>query len=172
MAQMTEEERRVRSYLTAQGAKLGPPQIIDKVRAAMAELRAAALAVPAGRFGDRPAEGEWSASEVMAHVVDAGRRVAAGITGILGGGRGGPLPEADAPGVAKETSAAQWCDRLAADREALFARVLAADPAGHLDRGIEVSGFGALNWREMLLFLRLHDLDHAGQLNKIAAALG
>ena len=31
--------------------------------------------------------------------------------------------------------------------------------------------FGALNWRETLLFLRLHDLDHAGQLKNIAARL-
>ena len=31
--------------------------------------------------------------------------------------------------------------------------------------------FGALNWRETLLFMRLHDHDHAGQLQKVAAAL-
>lgn len=31
--------------------------------------------------------------------------------------------------------------------------------------------FGPLTWRETLLFTRLHDLDHAGQLQKIAAAL-
>ena len=31
--------------------------------------------------------------------------------------------------------------------------------------------FGPLNWRETLLFMRLHDLDHAGQLETIAAAL-
>ena len=31
--------------------------------------------------------------------------------------------------------------------------------------------FGPLTWREALLFLRLHDLDHAGQLSRIAAAL-
>jgi hypothetical protein len=30
--------------------------------------------------------------------------------------------------------------------------------------------FGALNWRETLLFMRLHDLDHAGQLTKVGAA--
>jgi hypothetical protein len=31
--------------------------------------------------------------------------------------------------------------------------------------------FGPLSWRETLLFTRLHDLDHAGQLQKIAVAL-
>jgi hypothetical protein len=30
--------------------------------------------------------------------------------------------------------------------------------------------FGPLNWREALLFMRLHDLDHAGQLQKNTAA--
>jgi hypothetical protein len=30
--------------------------------------------------------------------------------------------------------------------------------------------FGPLNWRETLLFMRLHDLDHAAQLDKIATA--
>ena len=35
----------------------------------MADLRAAAVAVPAARFAERPAPGEWSGNEVMAHVV-------------------------------------------------------------------------------------------------------
>jgi len=53
----------------------------------------------------------------------------------------------------------------------LFARVLRAAPDAALDRRIEHGMFGPLTWREALLFLRLHDLDHAGQLQKIAAAL-
>jgi hypothetical protein len=32
--------------------------------------------------------------------------------------------------------------------------------------------FGPLTWRETLLFTRLHDLDHADQLQKIATAFG
>lgn len=50
MGPTTDEERRIRSYLTTQGAKLSPPQIVAKVRDAMAEVRAAAVAVPAARF--------------------------------------------------------------------------------------------------------------------------
>jgi hypothetical protein len=38
------------------------------------------------------------------------------------------------------------------------------------DQRIEHPMFGPLTWRETLLFTRLHDLDHAGQLQKIAAA--
>jgi hypothetical protein len=50
-----EEALRVRGYLTAQGAKLSPEQIIGKVQEAMAKLREAAGAVPPGRFADAAA---------------------------------------------------------------------------------------------------------------------
>ena len=70
---MTDEQKRIRGYLVAQGAKLAPGEIVEKVRAAMGDLRAAALTVPAARFDERPEPEEWSANEVLAHVVDAGR---------------------------------------------------------------------------------------------------
>ena len=66
---MTDEQRRIKSYLTAQAAKLEPAAIIAKVRDAMAELDAAAGAVPPARFTERPAPDEWSGDEVMAHVM-------------------------------------------------------------------------------------------------------
>ena len=53
------------------------------------------------------------------------------------------------------------------DRAALFARVAAADPAAAPAAVIEHPMFGRLTWRETLLFMRLHDLDHAGQLRKM-----
>src|SRR3989442_13621303 len=82
---MTEEQARIRSYLTAQGAKLSPGEIVDKVRAAMDQLRAAADAIPDARFGTRPAAEEWSANEVMAHVVKAGRHFGGAIVQLLNG---------------------------------------------------------------------------------------
>jgi hypothetical protein len=106
------EYARIRDYLKAQGAKLPPTATVDKVRAAMAQLRASAAAVPAARFTERPAPEEWSGNEVM------------------------PAPS-----------------------------------RRRLDVTIEHPMFGPLNWRQTLLFMRLHDLDHAGQLDKIAAAL-
>ena len=47
---MTDEQQRIRGYLVAQGAKLTPAEIVEKVRVAMAQLRAAAKAVPPARF--------------------------------------------------------------------------------------------------------------------------
>ena len=168
---MTDEQKRIKSYLEAQGAKLPPAAIVDKVRAAMADLGAAALAVPAARFGERPEPEEWSANEVMAHVIAAGAYFGGGIVNALNGTP--PPPRMKDQGItgASLRSAAEWTGLLARDREALFDRVLRADPLANLERPIEHGMFGPLNWREALLFMRLHDLDHAGQLQKIAAAL-
>jgi hypothetical protein len=167
---MNEEQARIRGYLVAQGAKLTPPAIVEKVQAAMADLRAAALAVPAARFGERPEPEEWSGNEVMAHVVAADRYFGGGIQRLLAGQ--GPPARSGGRGVedAPSRSAEAWYGILTAQRQALFAAVLAADPGGAADARIEHPMFGPLSWREALLFTRLHDLDHAGQLQKIATA--
>src|SRR5256886_16146526 len=103
---MTEEER-IRGYLRAQGAKQTPAEIVAKVAAAMADLARAARAVPPGRFAERPEPEEWSANEVLAHVVAADGYFGGGVVAVLegrpapprGGGRGienAPLRTANA----------------------------------------------------------------------------
>jgi uncharacterized damage-inducible protein DinB len=167
---MTDEQARIRSYLTAQAAKLGPGEIVDKVRVAMEQLRTAARAVPAARFNDAPAPGEWSANEVMAHVVEAGRHFGGAIERLLDG----RPPGAPGDRAVRDTASRpldSWWALLERDRAALFERVLRADPGARLDATVEHPFFGPLNWRETLLFMRVHDLDHAGQLQKLAAAL-
>ncbi len=166
----SEETLRIRSYLKAQGAKLAPDQLIGKVQEAMAQLRAAASAVPTARFTEPPAPGEWSANEVMAHVVEAGRHFGAAIVRILDG-----HPPSEPRDVAARDTAPrpldEWWALLERDRSALFQRVRSAHPMARLEVTISHPFFGALNWRETLLFMRLHDLDHAGQLSKVAGAL-
>jgi DinB superfamily len=161
---------RIRGYLKAQAAKLEPPAIVDKVRAAMADLRAAAARVPPARFAERPAPEEWSGNEVMAHVVDAGRFFGGAIVAALDGGPV-PSPARERAPASDTRTAEAWLATLTGDRDALFARVARAAPSERLDITIEHFMFGPLNWRETLLFMRLHDLDHAGQLDKIATAL-
>jgi hypothetical protein len=168
---MNEEQARIRSYLVAQGARLSPAAIVEKVRAAMADLRAAAAAVPPARFGERPSLEEWSGNEVMAHVVAADRYFGGGIQRVLAGLPPAPRPSGRGVEGAPLRSAEAWDQTLSEQRQALFAAVLAADPATAPDQRIEHPMFGPLTWRETLLFTRLHDLDHAGQLQKIATAL-
>jgi uncharacterized damage-inducible protein DinB len=172
MTTMTDEQKRIRGYLEAQGAKLTPAAIVDKVREAMERLRAAAMAIPSAGFAQAPAPGEWSANEVMAHVVDAGRHFGEGIVRALDGLAPGERRHAAERPAAPNHTAAEWLAMLDRDREQLFDRALRADPAARLEQSISHGFFGLLNWRETLLFIRVHDLDHAGQLEKIAAALG
>ena len=168
---MNDEQKRIRGYLQAQGAKLTPAEIVEKVQQAMRDLRAAAALVPATRFAQRPGPDDWSGNEVLAHVVAAGRYFGGAIVALTAGA---PLPARPASrgNEAEPHPAEEWLEILEEDRAALFARVLATDPSAHLDGTVEHPFFGPLNWRETLLFMRLHDLDHAGQLKQIAAALG
>lgn len=167
---MNDEQTRIRGYLVAQAAKLGPGEIVDKVEAAMLQLRSAAGAVPPARFDEAPAPGEWSANEVMAHVVEAGRHFGGAIVRLLDGQPPGAPRDAAARDTAPRPLDTWWM-LLQQDRAGLFERVRAADAGARLDATVEHPFFGPLNWRQTLLFMRLHDLDHAGQLQKIAAAL-
>jgi hypothetical protein len=106
----------------------------------------------------------------MAHVVEAGRHFGDAIVRILDG---------QAPGTPRDVAARdtaprpldEWWALLERDRSALFERVRTAHPMACLEATIAHPFFGALNWRETLLFMRLHDLDHTGQLAKVAGAL-
>jgi hypothetical protein len=167
---MTEEQQRIRGYLVAQGAKLTPAAIVEKVQAAMADLRAAAVTVPPARFAERPEPAEWSANEVMAHVLAADGYFGGGICRLLRGQPPAGRPEGRGVEQASHRTAEAWCGLLVTQRDDLFAAVRAADPAAAPDQRIDHPMFGPLTWRETLLFTRLHDLDHAGQLQKIAAA--
>lgn len=170
MTTLSEEQLRIRGYLQAQAAKLSLAELVAKVRADQEQVRAAAGAVPAARFCDRPADGEWSANEVFAHVVESGSMVVSGIRSVLDGGSPAPVSDRIRPEPAR-LPAADWWQQLTQDREILFDRVLTASGDEHLDITWTHQFFGDLNWREWLLFLRIHDLDHARQMQAITEAL-
>ena len=108
---------------------------------------------------------------MMAHVLSAGAYFGGAIVRVLDGGPAGPGIREALPADVPLLRAGEWWSLLQQDREALLQRVRSADPGAHLDRKIEHPFFGPLDWRETFLFMRLHDLDHAGQLRTIAAAL-
>jgi len=137
----------------------------------MDDLQQALDAIPAGRLAERPAADDWSADEVMAHVLDSGAHFADAIVRAIDG-ESGPAPrERTGSTAVPHHTAAEWGARLRADRQSLFDRVLRAEPGARLEPVIEHPFFGLLNWRETLLFIRVHDLDHARQIQAIAAAL-
>lgn len=171
MTAMTEEQQRIRGYLQSQAAKLSVPDLVEKVRSDQEQVRQAAEAVPSARFAERPAGDEWSANEVMAHVVDGAVRAAAAIRAVIERGALPPPQDDTLRHDVRVQDAAAWWAELAAARAALFERLAAVSGDEHLDITWQHPFFGPLNWREWLLFLRIHDLDHARQMQAITAAL-
>jgi hypothetical protein len=163
---------RVRGYILAQAAKLSLPELVEKVRTDSLQVREAAESVPAERFRERPAEGDWSAAEVWTHVLQMSEHGAASITGILDSGT---KPAAISDTISGETragldNAAAYWEAFEASRAPLYERVLAADGTEHLEVKLTHPWFGELSWREWFLFMRVHDLDHTRQLQAIGEA--
>lgn len=168
---MDDEQLRIRGYLQTQAAKLSLPELTAKVRSDMEQLHAAIGAIPAGRMHDVPAAGGWSANDVLGHLTETSRRVAVDIAGVLDEGRQpGGIADALLPAGLSQDGLSWWT-ALLGDREPLLARVNRASGDEHLGITWDHPFFGPLNWREWVLFLRLHDLDHARQLRGIAEAL-
>ena len=169
---MNEEMQRIRAYLQGQAAKLTVPELADKVRNDMEQVKAAIDSLPDGALDRRPAEGEWCANEVLAHLTATSAEVHRGIvSAIEGSGRPERIADRIQP-AAESLSGDEWWQRLLADREALLTRVRAARGDENLDVQWNHPMFGDLNWREWLLFLRIHDLDHTRQLQAMVGTAG
>lgn len=166
-----EEVTRVRGYLAAQAMKRTPAQIVEALREAQRQFLEATAAVPEQAFRTVPRAGEWSAADVLQHMC----RMAAGDERTIGGVllRGAPAaPEPDTMTTAPEAVTRHaMLDALSAARDRLIATVLGADPTAHLNVTWAHREFGAMNWREWLLFARVHTVDHTGQMRAIATAV-
>jgi len=168
------EAERVRSYLVAQAAKLSLPQLAEKLRTDAAPLAELANAVPTERFRDEPPGGGWSAAQVWDHIVTTSETVARAIEAILES-RTPPSAISDLIDAATKyelPDGPSYYREFNERREQLLERVLQASGDENLDVKVPHAWFGDLNWREWLLFLRIHDIDHIGQLREIAARLG
>lgn len=169
MTTPTEEDLRIRSYLVAQANKLSVAELAEKVRRDTLPLREAAAAVPSDRFFERPGPDEWSAAEVLTHVLEMNERGARAIEGILDHGTLPPPITDRVSGGARPGlgTADDFWQAYQPRREQLIERVRRAAGEEHLDVKITHHQFGALSWREWLLFMRVHDLDHLRQLQAI-----
>ena len=173
MAEETREEEvaRVRSYLASQAMRRTPEQLVEVLREAHKQLLAATAAVPDDAFRTIPREGEWSAADVLAHV----RAIAAfdeqSICGVI---EHVEQPK-DVNDALEQAPTEATREQLLADierhRERLIAVVLQADPQANLDIVWRHNEFGKMNWREWLLFARVHTLDHTRQMQTIASDL-
>ncbi len=168
-----EEAQRVRGYLVAQANKLTLPELVEKLRTDSAQLRPAAAAIPADRFNEKPSADDWSAAEVFTHVLEMNEKGAYAIESIIATGE---KPSGVEDMISGETraglvTAEDYWRVFHGRREQLLETVLKAKGDEHMEVTIMHPLFGPFSWREWLLFMRVHDLDHARQLAGIAEAL-
>lgn len=166
-----EEVARVRSYLASQAIRRTNVQLVETLHEAHRQFLAALAAIPDIAFHTVPRAGEWCAADVLAHVCSIAAFEMRSICGVT---ERGEQPEhvADVLESAPEyATREQMLADLESCRERLMACVLRADPRAYLDVVWEHGEFGMMNWREWTLFARVHALDHARQLQAIAAAL-
>lgn len=167
-----EEVARVRGYLVSQAAKRTPAQIAEALKEAHGELLAAVARVPDAAFRRASAEGEWSTADVLNHVRALALYDERAIPGAISRGERPATSIRDQiESAPADATRAQLLSDIDGARERLIAAALAADPDAHLDVRWPMSEFGELNWREALLFARVHTLDHARQIAAIADSL-
>ncbi len=166
-----EEIARVRGYLASQAMKRAPAQLIDALREAHQQFLAAAAAVPDAQFRVAPRAGEWSAADVMGHMLIIAAIDETAIPGVIERGEQPPdIVDLISPAPADMTRE-QMLTELERLRQRLISSVLKADPNAHLDILWGHNEFGLINWREWLLFARVHTLNHTRQMQSIALTL-
>jgi len=166
-----EEVARVRSYLASQAMRRTPAQLVETLREAHQQFLAATAAVPDAAFRTVPREGEWSAADVLAHVCSIAAFDERSICGVIERGEQPANVDDALEHAPTDATREQMLADIAALRERLMTVVLQADPQAHLDIVWGHNEFGNMNWREWLLFARVHTLDHARQMQAIAAVL-
>lgn len=150
---------RIRSYLQQQASQRTIDELIERVQEANDELAIAARAVPEASLSVIPPGDEWTPMDCLRHAASSNMHVA---QQVLFAALEGTLPSAGEPELPADREAV-----IAAHAEAidsLYEHVRAADPGANLDLKWKHPFFGDLNWREWLLFLRIHARDHARQL--------
>lgn len=166
-----EEVAHIRSYLASQAVRRTTEQLVEALREAHHQFLAATAAIPDAAFRTTPKEGEWSVADVLVHVRTIAALDERSICGVLERGEQPP----DVADVLEHTPTNATREQILADiealRERLIAVVLQADPQAHLDIVWGHNEFGKMNWREWLLFARVHTLDHARQIQAIFSVL-
>ena len=146
------------SYIRRKAAEWTPAEMAQRVAAAVAELEAAARAVPEDLLDTRQEGQEWSPLECLRHVAEVNHGTATRVRGVVSEGR---IPE-EIPAVPATLEAilTRHAEVVAGALDAV--RVGKADP----DAAIlwPHPFLGDLNWREWFLTLRVHSLDHSRQL--------
>jgi hypothetical protein len=167
---------RMTSYIKHNATK-EPPSLRALVEQGQAQLTALLDGMSDAQANFKPAPDVWSPLECLRHVATAKRgvariceRLAAGEQ-IAGQGREGDEQDG-IMGAETYTSVAQARAAIDAAHADLLAFIEGSLAAANLDTRFNHFVFGDLNCREWAAFQRVHDGDHANQIEQVRAAPG
>jgi hypothetical protein len=166
-----EEIARVRSYLASQSVRRTPAQLVETLQEAHRQFLASIASIPNEHMRTTLLDGEWSAIDVLLHMRTIAAIDASSIPAVIERGEQPPDIQDAITFAPQETTPSELLAELEQLRAQLYAAVLQADPQAHLDITWSHPEFGAMHWREWMLFARVHTLDHARQIQSIAATL-
>jgi hypothetical protein len=188
---MTPEDQaraRAREYFATNGTQAPAAQIHERVAAAFTALDAALAGVSAAQAARRPIPGEWSAQEIVDHLLETHRPGVDELRCVLAGQRppGEPIPAAL---QSKAPLLRPWSWLLDELRRVhtLILDLLEAVPPDAPTEGrapiVMVVNVPApdgtvralhwvedLDWKAYAIVWRLHAIDHLKQLKKVLAA--
>ena len=168
---------RIRSYLAHNAAK-EPRAITELVQTGHDQLGGLLEGLSEEQARFKPGPDDWSVLELLRHVVVTKRGVARVCETLARGeqpaGLGGEGEARAQDGVMGEEfpSLAQARAATQEAHEQLLSFLGRLSPAANTEARFRHFLFGDLNCREWAAFQRIHDGDHAGQIEKIRAAPG
>ncbi len=172
----SEEIERVSSYMLSQGEKYSWLELWPRVVAARIEFLDTLTRVSPEQAAWKPAADDWSIEEVAQHVLDGSRRVASLVTDLSHGREPATSPQGigavDPTQREAETPFADLVTALIKDSRS-FANLIEGlpEPPAYTFTSPHPF-FGELHGRAWFIFQRVHDIDHANQVNAIKSAAG
>lgn len=162
-----EETAHLRSYLTSQSMRRTPEQLMEVVEIAYTEFVEGIEAVPAYLFRKRVDDAQWSASELLEHVQAFFGVYEQAICIALEGEQEPEAVEDAIPATLPGASKKDLLTALEASRQRLRKVVLQTDPLCCLALTWKHFELGPMHWREWLLFMRIHLLEHVRQAHDL-----
>ena len=166
-----EVKERVLSYIKHQAAK-SAPALRDVVQHGHDQVTGLLAGMSDEQAGFKPSAEEWSVLQVLQHAAEAGRRTARGCVALAVGGELNKIERVGQIRNKPFTSLGQARAALDAGHQELLDFVDSLSSETNVEATLDHPFFGPLNCREWAAFQRIHDGDHAGQIEQITSAVG
>ena len=165
MTTQSNETDRVRQYLRAQGERHPFRELWVRAVKARLQLLDSLDGVTDEQAAFKINEDEWSILEVLKHVLTSSGNVAK-LVESLANGQSRPSDDIEPPRESTDLSLAEMRDLLLKDSIAWSALTDRLPEPPSFEIEAKHTFFGNLHARAWYLFQRVHDLDHAQQIDK------